>query len=62
PWVPKYHTVALGSDDIRKHAALLLAVDVEVEMGNVGDSVLIRHHPVKDSWLYLNAREVERLD
>jgi hypothetical protein len=37
----------------------LLAVDVEVEIGNRGDSVLIRHYPVKDSWLYLNTREVE---
>jgi hypothetical protein len=39
-----------------------MAVDIEVEVSGVGDSVLIRHDSVEDSWLYLDAREVEQLD
>jgi hypothetical protein len=39
-----------------------MAMDIEVEVGNVGDSILIRHYSVEDSWLYPDAREVERLD
>jgi hypothetical protein len=42
--------------------ALLMAMYVKVEMCNMSDSVLVWHHSIKDSWMYLNAREIKCLD
>jgi hypothetical protein len=42
--------------------ALLVAMHVKVKMRSISDLVLIWHHSIKDSWTYLNAREIKCLN
>ena len=39
-----------------------MAIDIGVEVRDVGDSSLVRHHPVKYMGTNSNAREVERFN
>jgi hypothetical protein len=49
----------LRTNNISEYTTLLVAIDIEVEVYYVGDSILVWNHTIKNPGIYSNMREIE---